>query len=106
MKTLLKNEELESDVALAQGPILVDFHADWCPPCRMMDPVMEELKTELEGRVRVVKINVDEAPHLAKRYEVTSIPNFVILVKGEVKERFVGKQRKEVLREAVERHAG
>ncbi len=78
-------------------PVLVDFFADWCGPCRAMSPVVDEVADELDGQARVVKVNVDEAPDTAKRYGIQSIPAFVVFRDGEVRNRAAGVATKEAL---------
>jgi len=84
-------------VMQAEVPVLVDFWAPWCGPCRAMSPVMDSVAQEFGGKVRVVKINVDEAPQLAGRYGVSAIPQFLVFQKGEAKARMVGGQSRETL---------
>lgn len=80
-----QTEVLESDI-----PVLVDFYADWCGPCKMMSPVLEQISQELEGKLKVGKINVDEEPNLAGEYRVMSIPNFVLFKNGKAVDQVIG----------------
>lgn len=85
----------------SQQPTLVDFYADWCGPCRAMEPVVEEVADEFAGRANVVKVNVDESPELAVQYGVQSIPTFVVVRDGQATKRLVGVQSKQALANAV-----
>ena len=80
-----QTEVLESDI-----PVLVDFYADWCGSCKMMSPVLEQISQELEGKLKVGKINVDEEPNLAGEYRVMSIPNFVLFKNGQAVDQVIG----------------
>ena len=82
-------------------PVLVDFFADWCGPCRAMSPVVDQVADQLDGQARVVKVNVDQAPDTAKRYGIQSIPAFVVFRDGEVKNQTAGVATKEALVSAV-----
>jgi thioredoxin 2 len=88
----------------ASVPVLVDFWAPWCGPCRMVSPVVEELGREHAGRLKVVKLNVDEAPDIASRYGVQGIPLLVIVEDGKEIDRLVGAPPPQRLREWVEPH--
>ena len=85
-----REEVLQSDL-----PVLVDFWADWCAPCMMLAPIIEEISDELDGRVNVCKIDVDQAQDLAATYGVMSIPTLMIFSKGKEVERTVGYMSKE-----------
>ncbi len=78
------------DEAIKNGVTLVDFWAEWCGPCRMMVPILEELAEEYEGKVKVRKVNVDVEPDLAARYDVMAIPTLLVFKEGEVQKKFVG----------------
>ena len=95
-KDNFKKEVLESGV-----PVLVDFFATWCVPCKMMLPIVEELANEESGKFKVAKINVDESNDLAQEYEVMSIPTFIVFKNGKETERVMGAQAKEKLLEML-----
>jgi thioredoxin 1 len=92
----------DSEVLGASQPVLVDFWAPWCGPCRMIAPVIDELANENAGTVKVGKLNTDNAQNTAMRYDVTGIPTIMLFKDGEVVERFVGVQPKSRLQEAID----
>ena len=89
-------EALGSDI-----PVLVDFWAEWCGPCRMFSPIVDEFAEENEGKVKVGKVNVDEQPDLAGRYGVMSIPTAILFKNGEIVSTMVGVQPKSALEELI-----
>ncbi len=84
------DQNFQAEVLEADRPVLVDFWAPWCGPCRMIAPGVEEAARKLAGRLKVVKVNVDRAPAVSARYDARSIPTLLILDKGDVKDRQVG----------------
>ena len=84
------------------GLVLVDFYADWCGPCKMLGPVLEELSSEYEGKATIVKVNVDNENELASEYGVMSIPNLFLLKDGEIVKNVVGYQPKAALKKLIE----
>jgi thioredoxin 1 len=99
----LTAENFEAEVLKAKVPILVDFYADWCGPCRMMAPVLEEIAGEMEGKLDVGKLNVDENQEIAARYKVMSIPMMIVFRNGEAAAATIGRQSKEDLMAEIER---
>jgi thioredoxin 2 len=92
--------------AVATKPlVLVDLWAPWCGPCRMVAPILEQLSREFAGRLKVVKVNVDESPQVAQRYDARSIPMLLLMRSGEVVDTVVGAQPEHVMRSIIERHA-
>ena len=97
MEIKLSTENFEKEVLKSEKPVLVDFYADWCGPCNAMAPVIEELATELDGKAKVGKINVDENSDIAVEYNVISIPTLIIFKNGKEEKRLVGLRDKEEL---------
>ena len=93
----ISSREFAREVIESELPVLVDFFAEWCGPCRMLSPVMEQLAEEYEGKVKLVKLNVDQAPELASSYGINSIPALLYFKNGQVKGTSVGFVRKEDL---------
>jgi len=96
--------EFEQEVLNSDQPVLVDFWAEWCGPCRMVAPVVEEVSNELGDKLKVVKVNVDEEGELAQKYGVMSIPTLMVFKGGEAVETTVGFQPKKDLLSRVEPH--
>ncbi len=90
MEYKFNKENFDVEVINSDIPVLVDFYADWCGPCKMMGPVVEELAAEYDGKVKVGKINVDKEPELAQKYGVMSIPFFAFIKNGELVDQELG----------------
>ena len=88
--TKLNAQSFDQEVLHSDKPVLVDFYADWCGPCKMMAPVVEEIAEETEGQVLVCKLNVDQAMDIAQKYKVVSIPTFLIFKGGQLTDRVIG----------------
>jgi len=91
----------DSDVLKATGPVVVDFWAEWCGPCRMIAPALEEISASLGDKVKIVKLNVDENPGVAAKYGIMSIPTLMIFKNGEMASRQVGAAPKQKLEQWV-----
>lgn len=98
----LSNENFEAEVAQYQGTVLVDFWAPWCGPCRMVGPVVEELAKEYKGKAKVGKLNTDDAPDIASRFGIRSIPTLLFFKNGAVVQQLVGAYPKGKISEKLE----
>jgi thioredoxin 1 len=100
------DNNFKDEVLGSREPVLVDFWAPWCGPCRMIAPLVEELAGENRGSIKVGKINIDDNPGAAQNYGVSSIPTLMIFKGGEVVDRFVGVQPKNRLQQAIDAAKG
>jgi thioredoxin 1 len=101
----LTEENFAQQVLESPTPVLVDFWAEWCGPCKMISPVLDELATEYDGRAKIGKVNVDEQQSLAAQYRVSSIPTLLFFKKGEVADQIVGARSKRDLKASLDRVA-
>ncbi|MES2728954.1 MAG: thioredoxin [Pseudomonadota bacterium] len=90
MSHTVTDANFESEVLQASGPVVVDFWAEWCGPCKMMSPIIDELATEMGDAVKVVKINIDENPHTPTKYSIRGIPTFMVFNGGKLVDTKVG----------------
>lgn len=104
--TEFTDSNFQKEVLESKEPVLVDFWAPWCGPCRMIAPVVEELASEYRDAVKVGKVNIDDSPSAAQSYGVSSIPTLMIFKAGDVVERFVGVQPKARLQKALDAAKG
>lgn len=101
MEAVFTSANFDAEVLGSDLPVVVDFFATWCGPCRMMAPVIEELAETYAGRVKIGKIDVDQNSDIAVRYGVMSIPTIILFKNGEIVQKSVGLQEKEVLENAI-----
>ena len=97
----VSDADFESEVLKASGAVVVDFWAEWCGPCRQIAPALEEISGSLNGKVKIVKLNVDENPHTASKYGVMSIPTLMLFKNGEMASRQVGAAPKQKLEQWI-----
>lgn len=99
----VSDTEFENEVLKSDTPVVVDFWAEWCGPCKAMSPLVDELSSEMGSKVKVVKVNIDENPEAPTKYGVRGIPTFMVFEDGEVKSTHTGGMSKSQLNEWVEK---
>ncbi len=92
--TTLTDDTFDEEIKASNEPILVDFWAEWCGPCRTIAPILDQIAIEQQGKLRIGKVNVDKAPSIARRYEVLSIPTLIVFRDGKPQKRLIGAQGK------------
>ncbi|MCD8067860.1 MAG: thioredoxin [Lachnospiraceae bacterium] len=101
MAMIFNEQNFEEEVLKSELPVLVDFYADWCGPCKMMAPIVSQLADEYEGKVKIGKVNVDDSNQLAGQYQIRNIPSFIIFKDGQAVEKYVGSMKKSELEEKL-----
>jgi len=101
----LTQENFASEVLQSPTPVLVDFWAEWCGPCKMISPVLDELAAEYDGRIKIAKVNIDEQQGLAAQYGIRAIPTLLLFQQGQVAEQIVGLKSKRDLKVSFDRVA-
>ncbi|MGM5488512.1 MAG: thioredoxin [Nanobdellota archaeon] len=101
MVTNVTNENFEQEVKQSDVPVIIDFWASWCMPCKMFGPIFEDVAKEMEGKAKFVKISTEEAPELANQFSVMSIPTIVFMKDGQEVDRAMGMMAKDALIEKV-----
>jgi len=99
----LTDQNFDQEVLKSQSPVLVDFFAEWCGPCKVQAPIVEELEKEYQGKAKVFQIDVDSNPQTAGQYQIMSIPTLAIFNNGQMTEKLTGLQKKTVLKEKLDK---
>jgi thioredoxin 1 len=100
----VSDQNFEADVLKAEQPVLVDFWAEWCAPCRMIAPTVEAVAEKYAGSARVVKLNVDDNPNTSQKYGIKGIPTLILFKGGKEEERIVGATSKEAISRLLDKH--
>jgi thioredoxin 1 len=100
----LTDATFDTEVTNAEQPVLIDFWAEWCGPCRMVTPIVESLAADYDGKVKVAKLNVDENPQVSRRFNIRSIPTLLLFKDGELKETAIGLRPKPQLEQLLDRY--
>ncbi len=99
----IDEQQFNAEVLQSDLPVVVDFYADWCPPCRMLAPILDRLAIDFAGKIKFVKVNSDEEPQLASRYNVTGLPTIMLVDGGQTVGQFAGLPQEEAFRNALQK---
>ncbi|MBF2052309.1 MAG: thioredoxin [Candidatus Sericytochromatia bacterium] len=100
----ITDQSFDADVLKSDLPVLVDFWAPWCGPCRLIGPIVEELSNEFDGKVKVVKLNTDDNPQTATQYHISGIPSLLLFKDGQVADQLVGAVPKDRIQNMISQH--
>lgn len=102
--TEINTASFDAEVLQSELPVLVDFWAPWCGPCKALNPIIHKVADEVEGRAKIVKVNIDESPEIAGKYSIMSIPTLLIFSKGQVSEQLIGLVQKDKIMDKLNKH--
>jgi thioredoxin len=106
MVTEINESDFDAQVLKSAIPVMVDFYADWCGPCKMVEPTMEALSSEYSGKVKFVKVNVDDNQGISTRYDIMSIPTAILFDNGEIRDSLIGAFPANAYRQRIDRALG
>jgi len=98
---ILTDQNFSKEVLKSQNPVLVDFWAEWCMPCQMIAPTLQEIAEEFGGKIKIGKLNIDENPLISTTFSVDAIPTLILFKNGKIIQRFIGVQPKEIIVEVI-----
>lgn len=101
MTKIVSSADFQTEVINSDKPVLVDFFATWCGPCKRVGPLLDEIAQEMEGKVKVMKLDIDQSPDIASRFGVMSVPTFILFEKGQPKKQMLGAQPKAQILEFI-----
>ncbi|CAB1261713.1 thioredoxin [Clostridium sp. MT-14] len=100
----IKDSDFSSSIKNSSTPVVVDFWASWCGPCKMLSPVIEEVSDEMQGKAKFFKLNVDENPVTAAQFKIASIPTVMVFKDGNIVDKFIGFRPKDTIKDVLKKH--